>query len=216
LAVTIPVGAAPAKNGKNATIRRYNNHMLGGLRLLILVYGITSQVFLSVPVHIKILLVAHSISIFFVKKNTALKYISIILLVILGVFQLSSTRLSEIYRPTPLQIEEHQQRLDIYPRSQARLAHWTEDYLNPLWLDKLKLNFFDSLDFVDLFTHYFPFFLFPFFIFGLYQLIKRPSYFFVCQLATSLFLLTLISPHGLYGPFLIFPQIIYLCTNLNE
>jgi hypothetical protein len=141
------------------------------------------------------------------KKSVA---ISLTVYLLLVFFQIKTTNIKEAYSFTPAEIDQQIQRMNLYPPSLARLGYVLEAKREVQLLNKVVENFFFVVDFGEYFPNRLPYILSPFFLLGLYVFAKgrkKRKTAFISFLATIV-TLTILGPHGKYGPVLIMPYLI--------
>ena len=161
------------------------------------------------------------LSAFFLSKPKY-KKITIFLFFLLFIFQYQTTKITDYSALSPLELDSQQQRLNYYPPSKIPLAWWLEGRPEPRVFYLLKQNLFSALDQNTYFFAYHPrqdnsmdiypkfsFILLPFFLLGLFRLIKyKQKFILVLSAFFPLLLLTLIGHQNPLGSFSLFPFII--------
>lgn len=175
----------------------------------ILLVSLTSGWLLQQPLINKIVISFVTASLFFYLnfKTLISKIIFLICFIILAYIQISSTNITNTYDFTDHQKYVNQNRLDQYPPSLVRIGNIIENRLDSPIIYRIRQNFFDSLDLVNYFNNLFLSILFIPFLFGLYKFLKHPDLLITATALISVFLLSIIGPHGSYGPIIMFPFI---------
>lgn len=182
---------------------------------VILFVSLTSGWFLPQPLPNKILLFSTSLSLFFYLnfKTSASKIIFLLCFFVLAYIQISSTNITNTYNFTDHQKYVHQNRLNQYPPSLARIGNIVENHLDSPVIYQIRQNFFNSLDFVNYFKNLFLPILFIPFLIGLYKFLKHPDNLTTATFTLSLLLLSIIGPHGSYGPIIMFPFVTIIISH---
>jgi hypothetical protein len=157
---------------------------------------------------------------------------SVLLFIFLGIVLLFQWKMGPTYSLTELnndQIRVKDMRLREYPPIYFKIdaktiwvpvAHWLEERKESIVLSRLTDNFFSTLDINQYFfaghprervemTEFekYPYILLPFFILGIFILLKKKSKVFITFLVLPIILITFISNQSMLGPFCLFPAI---------
>ena len=104
--------------------------------------------------------------------------------------------------------------MNYYPPRQARLGYILETKREVKIVDKFIDNFIESVDINTYFPDYFSFIFLPFFFVGIFYYVKNSfekdykmkiSY----TVLFTIFILSLVGVNGKYGPFILFPFIVF-------
>ncbi len=168
------------------------------------------------------LLILSTLFLFLSVSKPKYKKITLLLFFLLFIFQYQSTQKTNYLRLSPLELDSQQRFLNYYPSTKIPLAWWLEGRLEPRIFYLLKQNLFSALDQNIYFFAYHPrednsldiypkfsFLLFPFFLLGLFRLIKNQSRFIIYLSGLfPLILLTIIGHQNPLGSFSLLPLII--------
>ena len=142
---------------------------------------------------------------------------------LLFVFQYQTTHRTKITTISPLEKDLRARRLNYYPQfKHLSLPWWIEGRPENQAIHHLKQNFFSVLDQnIYFFTYHprennsldiypkFSFLLLPFFLMGLFRLIKQKQYFPLYLALTVILLVTVIGNKNPLGTFALFPLITF-------
>lgn len=134
------------------------------------------------------------------------KWIFIIALLFISLFQISTTNIKQAYTLTPAQIDQQIQRMNMYPPSVAKLGYILETKKEVQIANKIIENFFAVVDFNEYFPNRIPYIVSPLIFFGLYIFIKNRNklHYMYISFLFSVLLLTIIGPFAKYGPVLMY------------
>lgn len=131
-----------------------------------------------------------------------------VLFVLLVIFQIRTTNFLYSYELLPVEKDLQIKRMNLYPRSLAKLGYILEVKHELRLFEKFQNNFFSAIDLNQYFPNYFPVLLLPFFIRGLYLLVKNKKMIFLIPFGVAILLLSLVGVNGRFGPFIVFPFIV--------
>lgn len=126
-------------------------------------------------------------------------------------FQYKTTKLTNYSQLTEMERINQLRRMNEYPPWAYRLANLIEARPEAVIYFKLERNFLDIFDIPKLFTMHISPILLPFFLVGLFELIKIYPKQTLMIASLPVVLLTLIGHENTKGPFSLFP-IIYTCA----
>jgi len=183
--------------------------------IVILLVSATSPWFLPQPILYKaiILITTLTLLLYVNFKKSIIKVIFFVFYIALIFAQVFSTDIKNTYNFSDHRKYLHQNRLDQYPPSLARVGNIIENHLDSPIIYQTQQNFFESLDLVNYFKNFFPIvYIFPF-IFGLYKFLKHPNGLLTITTIFSVLLLSVVGIHGSYGPIIIFPIIAIIISH---
>jgi|CXWL01.1.fsa_nt_gi hypothetical protein len=135
----------------------------------------------------------------------------VIAMLVLMFFQYKTTKPTNFSQLTEMEKINQLRRMNEYPPSFYRLANLIEARPEAIIYFKLERNFLDIFDLPKLFTVYLTPIIFPFFLIGLFELIKIYPKQILVIASLPVVLLTLIGHENTKGPFSLLP-IIYGCA----
>lgn len=162
---------------------------------------------------IALLLVVATLALY---KN--LRYLFITLLAVILFFQYKTTNIQSLTNLTNDQQRVQEIRLKAYPYSDRQIGLWLEGKKEVIALGRIRKNFFENLDINQYFfashprervgiTEFtkFSYLLLPFFLLGLYKLIKKSASWTILTFLAPMILLAVTGNQNPIGPFSLFP-----------
>ena len=113
------------------------------------------------------------LTVYFYRPKAYVNLFIIVLFAIITLIQIKSVNLKEVYRFNASEQDLQIQRMNLYPPRLAKLGYILERKKETQIIKRIEKNFFDTIDFNSYFPNYFSYFVFPFFLYGIYLFIKK-------------------------------------------
>jgi hypothetical protein len=134
---------------------------------------------------------------------------SLIFIITLSLIQYKYTNPTDYLHLNEIERYEQQKRMNEYPASSARMANWIEARKESVVFFRLEKNFISIFDLTHFFGGLFKPFLFPFFIYGFFELVRLRTKEILVITLIPISTITLAGSANPYGLFSLYP-IVYL------